>query len=354
MKPTVFRALVITCGTALGLGANSAATAECFNTNTCFGVSALPNNSGERNTAIGYQTLFLSDRGRDNTATGYAALQNSTFGQFNTAFGSQALRGASGGGGGGNNTAIGYRALQRNSTGANNTAAGIDALLNNTSGFYNTAVGNNALRSTTSGSLNVALGHRAGEQFVTGNYNIHIGADNRGDIADTGVIRLGSPSKINKTFIGGIRGIQTGLSGAVAVLIDGRGQLGTIQSSRAVKQDILPMGDVSDRLLALRPVTFRYQKADSDGSKPIQFGLIAEEVAESFPELVVYDANGKPESVSYHLLATLLLNEFQEQAARMTVLEAQAAELALLKKEFAQMVEAIEQLDHSKMVASTQ
>ncbi len=49
------------------------------------------------------------------------------------------------------------------------------------------------------------------------------------------------------------------------------------------------MGDVSDRLLALRPVTFRYKEADDEGSKPIQFGLIAEEVAESFPELVVYD-----------------------------------------------------------------
>ena len=76
------------------------------------------------------------------------------------------------------------------------------------------------------------------------------------------------------------------------------------------------MRDVSARLLALRPVTFRYKEANNDGSKPIQFGLIAEEVAETFPELVVYDANGKPETVAYHLLATLLLNEFQAQADR--------------------------------------
>ena len=126
--------------------------------------------------------------------------------------------------------------------------------------------------------------------------------------------------------------MTTGSTAAAAVFIDPNGQLGTIKSSRDVKEEILPMGNVSDRLLALRPVTFRYKQADDDGSKPIQFGLIAEEVAESFPELVVYDANGKPETVSYHLLATLLLNEFQEQAVRITALEAQSAELSATKE----------------------
>jgi hypothetical protein len=40
------------------------------------------------------------------------------------------------------------------------------------------------------------------------------------------------------------------------------------------------MGDASSGLLRLRPVTFRYKKPFNDGSKPIQYGLIAEEVAE--------------------------------------------------------------------------
>src|SRR6185436_7830886 len=94
-----------------------------------------------------------------------------------------------------------------------------------------------------------------------------------------------------KTFIAGIRGVTTGASNATAVFIDGNGQLGIIKSSREVKEDIEPMGNVSERLYALRPVTFRYKEAHDDGSKPIEFGLIAEEVAEAFPELVVYDAN---------------------------------------------------------------
>ena len=45
-------------------------------------------------------------------------------------------------------------------------------------------------------------------------------------------------------------------------------------------------------------------------AKPMQFGLIAEEVAEVFPELAVYNDDGEPETVKYHLLSSLLLNEF--------------------------------------------
>ena len=42
-------------------------------------------------------------------------------------------------------------------------------------------------------------------------------------------------------------------------------------------------------------------------------GLIAEEVAEVFPELTIFNAEGKPETVKYHLLAPLLLNEYLKE-----------------------------------------
>jgi hypothetical protein len=90
--------------------------------------------------------------------------------------------------------------------------------------------------------------------------------------------------------------------------------LGTTSSSRALKQDIQDLGPLADRLLALRPVSFRYrQHAATDPDTPVQFGLIAEEVAGVFPELVVYDADGKPETVKYHLLSSLLLGGLQKQ-----------------------------------------
>ena len=57
------------------------------------------------------------------------------------------------------------------------------------------------------------------------------------------------------------------------------------------------MEAASERLLSLRPVTFRYKQAFEGGDKPVQFGLIAEEVADVFPELVVYNEEGTPEAV---------------------------------------------------------
>ena len=87
------------------------------------------------------------------------------------------------------------------------------------------------------------------------------------------------------------------------------------------------MGDVSRRLLRLRPVTFRYTQAYTDGSKPIQYGLVAEEVAEVFPELAVRNASGEVETVHYETLNVLLLNELQEERARLDELEAEVREL---------------------------
>src|SRR5271157_4486226 len=55
---------------------------------------------------------------------------------------------------------------------------------------------------------------------------------------------------------------------------------GTLQS----KEDVADMTDASSRPMELRPVTFHY-KAQPDG--PLQYGLIAEEVEQVMPELVV-------------------------------------------------------------------
>jgi hypothetical protein len=65
--------------------------------------------------------------------------------------------------------------------------------------------------------------------------------------------------------------------------------------------------------MRLRPVTFRYRKPYADGSSPIQYGLIAEEVAEVYPDLVARSVDGQIESVRYQLLDPMLLNELQKQ-----------------------------------------
>jgi hypothetical protein len=73
------------------------------------------------------------------------------------------------------------------------------------------------------------------------------------------------------------------------------------------------MADASSGLLRLRPVTYRYKQAYADGSKPIDYGLIAEEVAEVYPDLVVKGADGLVQTVQYQKLTPMLLNELQKQ-----------------------------------------
>ena len=63
-------------------------------------------------------------------------------------------------------------------------------------------------------------------------------------------------------------------------------------------------------LYNLRPVSFTY-KTDQNQAK--QVGLIAEEVEKVNPELVSYNEEGKPETVSYSALVTPLLKAVQDQ-----------------------------------------
>jgi len=73
------------------------------------------------------------------------------------------------------------------------------------------------------------------------------------------------------------------------------------------------MGKASTSLMRLRPVTFRYKKAKPKDERRIQYGLIAEEVAEVYPDLVIYDDAGEAQTVMYHQLPVMLLNELQKQ-----------------------------------------
>lgn len=89
-------------------------------------------------------------------------------------------------------------------------------------------------------------------------------------------------------------------------------------SSKRFKERITDMADRSDRVMQLRPVNFSYKQ---DASHVMQWGLIAEEVAEIMPELVTYDVLGEPYTVRYNDLPAILLNEMQKMAARIKQLE---------------------------------
>ena len=285
--------------------------------NTAVGTSALVNNdTGDSNTATGSFALFSNIQGNRNTAIGFHALENN-IASSNIAVGAEALRSntiglnnvaignttLSDNIAGANNTAVGSAALPLHTEGDNNTALGYFALVFNAEGDGNTAAGSFALSNST-GSGNVALGYHAGDNMTTADNVICIGSP-----GDATAFALG-----DRCFIGNIRGATVGNGDGVGVIIDSDGQLGTINSSRRFKKDIKSMDQISEAILALKPVTFRYKNQDTAKAESTpQFGLIAEEVAEVNPDLVVRDKEGNPFTVRYDAVNAMLLNEFLKE-----------------------------------------
>jgi hypothetical protein len=286
------------------------------NDNTGMGTAALggpaASNAGQYNTASGAKSLNKNTTGNENTAVGYYALESNTTGCCNTAAGSNAL--------------------DATVSGQENTGIGYAALLD-TNGNFNTATGAFALSSDTTGGLNIAYGYLAGRNVRTGSNNIEIG--NVGEATDgakanSGVIRIGAASTQTEVFIAGIENSK--ITGN-AVYVTASGQLGVKASSERYKTAVEPMGTKTEKLSQLRPVSFHLK---SDPTGDVQYGLIAEDVAKDYPELVNRDSNGQIDGVRYDELAPMLLNEMQKEQATVA---AQAARIASLEQQLSAVVQ---------------
>lgn len=304
--------------------------------NTGIGVNALEFlGTGDYNTAVGTDALLGSgsltndgfagnSTGNANTAVGYGTLYSFTVGSYNAALGMYVLHGTTTGN---YNTASGYEAMYDNTIGAQNSAYGLYALHGNSKGNFNTGLGGYALYTNTSGSSNVAIGYKAGFYPTAGTDNIHIG--NLGAASDTGVIKVGTQGTQKATTIAGIYSTSP-MTGGSVVVVNSAGLLGVQSvSSERFKSQIMPMDKNTARLEQLRPVSFHYR---SDPHGPVQYGLVAEEVAKIYPELVTHDERGHVNGVRYDELAPMLLNEMKLQRHQFSdQLETQAAEIRGLK-----------------------
>ena len=322
-----------TSNTAVGAGALQLNVVG--NANTAVGVNSLQNNAGDNNTAIGFSTLTSNTAGTRNTAMGRGSLNQNTTGSDNTALGDSTLvtnlgndNTAVGSAALNNNTfgingaAVGSHALAANTIGSANAAFGAAALQFNVNGTGNTAVGFAALNLNPNGSFNTAIGQNAGALLTNGSSNIYIA--NLGVATESNTIRIGALGTQTAAYMQGIFGSTVAIGG-LGVEVDASGKLGTIVSSFGFKKNIQDMDTQSEKLRQLRPVTFEYK---NDESNTRQIGLIAEEVAKVFPELVVNDLEGQPYSIRYQILPVLLLQELQKQQDsidmlidRVTVLE---------------------------------
>jgi uncharacterized coiled-coil protein SlyX len=264
-----------------------------------------------------------------------------------TKLGKAALKGNTGNA----NTAVGFHALDPNvactgagtpnacctdigkgkcgNGGSNNTALGSNALISNIGGGGNTALGTNTLTSNTTGSDNIAVGNGAGSGITTANHMIAIGVPAAGPFAALN----------NTCFIGSIFGQPVSDAGSAQdIYVDKFNVVGFLPSSQRYKHDIKPMSKASEVLYGLKPVTFKY-KTDPAGAGP-QYGLIAEDVAEVNPDLVVHGKAGI-ETVRYEQINAMVLNEFLKEHKKV---EEQQANIAELKSTVAQQQKGMEVL----------
>ena len=385
------------------------------NFNMAIGTEALRDSTANYNLAIGFRVGFVNTTGRHLTGIGAGALLSNTTGSFNTAIGSDALSANTIGEDntavgsealvdnltGGENVAIGFGAAASNNSGAANTAVGSLALNTNTTGTEDTAVGRRALQNLNGGHENTAIGWGAGAAYTGTEFNnICIGDQTVGVTGESNAIRIGTHSTsgginvvnngpaangitigagltgggiqylhtilgqtvsvapnfstvtgASHCFVGGIYN-QTPTAGSHAVLVGPDNKLADATlSSRRFKKDIAPMDKASERLLALKPVTFHWK---NDKTNEPEFGLIAEEVAKVNPDWITRDPQGEIIGVRYETIPVLLLNEFLKEHGKVEKLEAMVAGLAATVKEQAAQIQKVSaQLELNKPAPQT-
>lgn len=305
------------------------------------------------NVAVGGENLMVNQSGYQNTAVGYGALRASTS-AFNTAMGYAAALVTTGT----SNTVVGAQALYANTTGSNNVAFGDSAIrsivsgsddnvaLGHHSGFslasgsanvfvgssagnpliagsQNVFVGWHAGDSLTSGSNNILIGAGSGDSLTTGSNNIYLGSLN--GAAESNTLRLGTNQ--TSAHIAGVFGVTA--SSGVPVYISSVGKLGTVNSSRRFKENIVPLSQARQVVQALQPVQFTYKPEFDDGARQLQYGLIAEEVEGVDPNLVV-TLDGQVQTVRYHFLAPLLVAEVQRLEKELQALRGELKALQAL------------------------
>ena len=240
-----------------------------------------------------------------NTAVGSKALMNCTH-QANTAVGFEALEVNTSGD---TNTAIGALSLTANTTGGNNTGVGGHTLQQQTTATENTAVGRQAGHSVTTGIRNTMIGKGAGENnMTTGENNLVLGYN-----------ATVSASGVNNQVILG--------NSSIEVI---RCQVQTISSlsDERDKTNIVDSEDGLDLINLLKPRKFTWamrEKSVHNGKTNI--GFIAQELDTVFGDKnnyvkIIDKSNEDKLAVAEGKLIPIMVKAIQELSAKVTALEA--------------------------------
>ena len=96
-------------------------------------------------------------------------------------------------------------------------------------------------------------------------------------------------------------------------------------SSLRYKQNVEKLSYGLADLMKLNPVSFQYTEAFAPTDRERKIGFIAEEVAPLIPEVVAYDDLGRPDSIDYPKITSLLVKAIQELNLKVSDLQASAA-----------------------------
>jgi hypothetical protein len=98
----------------------------------------------------------------------------------------------------------------------------------------------------------------------------------------------------------------------------------TETSSERYKENIYTLNNALDKVTSLRGVEYNRK-----GNIDKEIGIIAEEVAMILPEVIKYNNEGQPDSVSYGRLSAIFIEAFKQQQEQIELLK---KEINLLKK----------------------
>lgn len=339
---------------------NYAGRLTTSNSNVSVGYATLYNNtSGSLLTVVGQSAMYHNTTGINNTAFGSAALQTNSTGSYNTAVGVNALFANTTANYG---VAVGYQTLDANTTGARNCAVGYTAMGTNTTGNYNTAFGSYALFSQTTPNFNVGLGYQSGYYTTTGFDNTYLGtyAGYTGTAAARNVY-VGYTAGYNGTGSNNVAvGYQAGdaiTSGTNLTVIGyaadpssgtatnevtlGNSSVATLRCQVALtvlsderdKKNIESLGNASDFIKALRPVSFDWNQRDGERMGQSDHGFIAQELKTAQEETnwhvprLVYESNPDKLEASYATLLPSVVSALQEALAEIESLKAEVTAL---------------------------
>jgi len=315
------------------LGANSAGL-----NNTAYGHQSLSENIASNNTAYGFRSLRYTTSGTGNIGLGHlsgtgidtaaAANQRSVIDDYMTFIGYQASRDS---------------AIASTTALTNGTAIGKNAKVAQSNAIVLGGTGSDAVSvaiGTTSPWAKLSILNTYGSQTplfdIASSTSAAYATSSIFRINANGNVGIGTTSPWRTLSVTGTVGFSSTLSATTTNAYDLCIDAATFEvtqrttdcsgaSSLRYKQNVEKLSYGLNDLMKLNPVSFQYTEAFAPTDRKRKIGFIAEEVAPLIPEVVAYDDLGRPDSIDYPKMTSLLAKAIQELNIKVIDLEVSAA-----------------------------